>query len=187
MVLPVIPLGSQNPGQTDMPLCLHGRYETQKAILTDIVASLKKQGLIKLVIVNGHGGNSFKNMIRDLAVDYPDMTIVVVNWYEIIPQAGYFDCKDDHAGEMETSVMLHYHPELVLPLSEAGDGIAVPFAIEGLNDRTGWTPRNWAKTTKDTGVGNPKASTANKGQRYAEAVTDKISALLTELATKELY
>ena len=187
IVLPAVSLGSQNPGQTEIPLCIHGRYETQKAILTDVVASLYHQKFRKLVIVNGHGGNSFKNMIRDLAFDYPDFTIVVSNWYEIIPQTGYFECHDDHAGEMETSVLMHYHPEWVLPLSQAGEGNSTPFAIESLNDKTGWTPRNWVKTTKDTGVGNPKHATAEKGKRYANAVTDRLAKLFVELASKELY
>jgi creatinine amidohydrolase len=187
MVLPAIPLGSQNPGQTQMPLCIHGRYETQKAILTDIVASLCLQGFDKLAIVNGHGGNSFKNMIRDLAVDYPGFTIVVANWYDIIPQKEYFTNKDDHAGEMETSVMQYYHPGHVLPLDHAGNGDATPFAINSLNDKTAWTPRHWDKTTRDTGVGNPKMATAEKGKRYVEAVTDKLAELFIELVTKNLY
>ena len=187
MVLPAIPLGSQNPGQTEMPLCIHARYETQKAILSDIVASLHRQQFRKLVIVNGHGGNSFKNMIRDLAVDYPDFTIVVANWYEIIPQQGYFDNKDDHAGEMETSVIMHYYPELVLPLSEAGDGAETRFSIDSLNNKTAWTPRHWTKASKDTGIGNPKRATADKGKRYIDAVSDKLCKLFIELVTKELY
>jgi creatinine amidohydrolase len=187
MVLPAIPLGSQNPGQTEMPLCLHARYETQKAILTDIVASLHRQQFRTLVIVNGHGGNSFKNMIRDLAVDYPDFTIVVANWYEIIPQQGYFDNRDDHAGEMETSVMMHYHPDWVLPLAEAGDGKETPFAIESLNNKIAWTPRHWTKATADTGIGNPHMATADKGERYAAAVSDKLCKLFIELTNNELY
>ncbi|MDP4203162.1 MAG: creatininase family protein [Bacteroidota bacterium] len=187
MVLPAIPLGSQNPGQTDMPLCIHARYETQKAILTDIVASLQRQGFRKLVIINGHGGNSFKNMIRDLAVDYPDFTVVIANWYDIIPQEGYFENHDDHAGEMETSVIMHYFPELVLSLSEAGDGTETRFSIDSLNDKTAWTPRHWTKATSDTGVGNPKLATAEKGKRYTDAVSDRLCKLFIELTTKELY
>ena len=75
MVLPPVAMGAQNPGQRDLLFCIHYRYETQKAILSDIVASLYHQGIRKMVIVNGHGGNSFKSMIRDLAVDYPDVLI----------------------------------------------------------------------------------------------------------------
>ena len=69
MVLPPIPMGAQNPGQRDLSFCIHSRLETQYAILRDIVSSLYHQGYRRCLIVNGHGGNSFKNMIRDLSVD----------------------------------------------------------------------------------------------------------------------
>ncbi|MGC9151958.1 MAG: creatininase family protein [Microbacter sp.] len=187
VVLPAIPLGSQNPGQTDQPFCIHTRYETQKAILTDIVVSLRKQKFNKLVIVNGHGGNIFKNMIRDMLFDEPEMTIVVVDWYAIEPQEPYFEKHDDHAGEMETSVMLHFHPEWVRPLLEAGEGKETPFNIASLNQKIGWTPRHWDKATQDTGIGNPQHARAEKGEKYVEAVTDKIACLLEELAFKTIY
>ena len=186
MVLPPVLFGSQNPGQRELPFCIHSRYETQKAILTDIVASLNNQGVLKLVIVNGHGGNSFKNMIRDLAVDYPDFIIAIVDWFSIVPQTGFFEEKDDHAGEMETSVMMYYHPELVI-LNEAGDGASKPFAISSLNEKIAWIPRNWGKISNDTGVGNPKKSSAEKGELYAKAVAEKLGNLFVELGTKDIY
>lgn len=186
IVLPAIPLGSQNPGQRDMPFCLHGRYETQKAILQDIVESLNHQGIKKLVIVNGHGGNSFKNMFRDLALDYPDFTIVVCDWFAIVKQPDFFDYPDDHAGEMETSVMMHFHPELI-DLNEAGDGAANPFAVQSLKNKIGWLPRDWNAVTSDTGIGYPKAATAEKGAKCAEWAIGVISELIYEVATKPLY
>ena len=187
MILPAIPFGSQNPGQIDQPLCIHARYETQKAILTDIVAALNRQHFRKLILINGHGGNSFKNMVRDLAVDFPAVTLVVVDWFAIEPQSSYFENHDDHAGEMETSVMLHFHPEWVLPLSQAGKGILTPFNIPAINEKTGWTPRHWNRATTDTGIGNPKAATAEKGKQYVDVVTNKIAALLEQMAVNDLY
>ena len=83
MVLPVIPLGSQNPGQRELPFCIHARYETQKLVLTDIVESLEFQNISILVIMSGHGGNSFKPMIRDLSVDFPEMLIVSCEWFAV--------------------------------------------------------------------------------------------------------
>jgi creatinine amidohydrolase len=186
MVLPVIPLGAQNPGQRELPFCLHARYETQKSILDDIVESLDYQGIRTLVIMSGHGGNSFKPMVRDLTIDYPDMLIAVCEWFAVEPQAGYFENRDDHAGEMETSVMMYYHPELV-SLETAGAGADEPFAIKSLNDKVGWVPRDWAKTTTDTGVGDPRRASAEKGRRFAEVVTDKIAILFDELVNKPIY
>ncbi len=186
MVLPFIPFGSQNPGQLDLPFCLHGRYETQKAILTDIVASLNRQGINKLIIVNGHGGNNFKNMIRDLAVDYPFFLIASSDWFKIIPPNDFFDEPEDHAGEMETSVLMYYRPELV-DLSVAGDGAYSPFKPTTLREGVGWVPRNWSKVSKDTGIGCPHKATPEKGQKYAAAVADKMATLFIEFVTEELY
>ncbi|HCO68520.1 MAG TPA: amidase [Dysgonomonas sp.] len=186
MVLPPVPFGSQNPGQFDLPFCIHARYETQKAILTDIVSALNSQGINKLFIVNGHGGNSFKNMIRDLALDYPDFLIFSTEWFKIIPPGDFFEEVDDHAGELETSVMMHYRPDLV-NLSLAGDGKYMPFNIKSLRDGVAWTPRDWSKVSVDTGIGDPRKSTAIKGEKYAEAVTDKLSELFVEVVSDNLY
>ena len=180
MVLPAIPLGSQNPGQTGLMFCIHARYDTQRAILTDIVASLNHQGIRKLVIINGHGGNNFRNMIRDLSIDYPDFYIAVSDWYAVEKGSDYFDVPGDHADELETSVMMHYHPEWVLPLEEAGEGRSKAFSIPALKNKQAWIPRHWTKVTADTGIGNPKAATADKGKRFAEKVTDTLGQFLVD-------
>ena len=75
-------MGSQNPGQRELPFCVHAHYDTQRAILTDIVASLYHQGFRRLLIVNGHGGNNFKNMIRALTLDYPGMLMMTSEWFK---------------------------------------------------------------------------------------------------------
>ena len=186
MVLPPIPLGAQNPGQREVPFCIHTRYETQRMILTDIVDSLNLQGIHLLIVINGHGGNNFKPIIRDLAFDYPDMTIVYIDWFTVEPQKNYFENFDDHAGEMETSVMMHYHPELVR-MERAGTGASTPFNIEGLNAKVGWVPRQWNKISQDTGVGDPRKATAEKGKRYAEAITDKIAKLMNDLVKQSIF
>ena len=181
MVLPSVMMGAQNPGQRDLKFCIHYRYDTQRAILADIVASLHHQGFRKLLIVNGHGGNTFKSMIRDLAVDYPDFIILSSEWFTVLPGKDWFDDPGDHADELETSVMMYYHPELV-NLSEAGPGNANPFALESLRAKTAWLPRHWTKVTSDTGIGNPALATPEKGKRFAAAVAEKYALLLKELA-----
>ncbi len=181
MVLPPVNTGAQNPGQRDLKFCIHYRYETQRAILTDIVASLYHQGIRRLLIVNGHGGNSFKNMIRDLTIDYPDFIIASSEWFKICPAKDYFDIPGDHADESETSVMMHYHPELVR-LEEAGEGKARGFAIKAMKSGRIWTPRHWTLVTDDTGIGNPSLSTAEKGKRFAEAVVAEYAEFLHDFA-----
>lgn len=140
VVLPAIPLGAQNPGQTELLFCLHARMETQKAILQDIVASLHYQGLRRLLIINGHGGNIFNSFVRDLALDYKDFLIVTSDYFKLVDANAYFDEPGDHAGELETSLMLHYYPELVKPAETYGKGESKQFSIKGLRNRSFWLP-----------------------------------------------
>lgn len=181
MVMPAVNMGAQNPGQRQLPFCVHARYDTQRAILTDHVIALRTQGIHKLLIVSGHGGNNFKNMIRDLAADYPDFWIASSEWFKQANPHDFFDKPDDHADELETSVMMHYHPELV-NLSEAGNGKHGGFAIPGLRDGSVWMPRNWARVSRDTGIGDPSLATAEKGERFAQACVDKYVAFLAAFA-----
>ena len=186
MVLPTINLGSQNPGQRDLKFCLHVRCETQKAILTDIVSSLYLQGFRRMLLINSHGGNSFKNMVRDLAAEYPEFIIAVSDSFNVLPKDNYFEEEGEHADEFETSVIMHYHPELV-NLDEAGEGKWKPFAIQSVNEKVAWIPRNWQKISEDTGVGNPMKSTAAKGERFARDLVAKYAKLFYELAKGDIY
>lgn len=190
MVMPPVTMGSQNPGQRELCFCVHSRYETQMAILTDIVASLYTQGHRRLLIVNGHGGNTFKNMIRDLSLVYPDFFIACGEWFKMANVKEYFDYPADHADEIETSTMMYYHPDLVR-LEEAGEGRGRNFSIEAMRKGQIWLPRHWNLVTDDTGIGNPCRSTADKGRKFAEACTDAYAEFLHEFAAiktaKELY
>src|SRR5574344_146799 len=187
MVLPGIPLGSQNPGQIQLPFCIHTSQSTQLAILGDIVNSLEHQGINKLLIMSGHGGNNFKGAIRDLTINNPSFTICICEWFSLVKPQGYFEEKiDDHAGEMESSVMLHYYPQAV-EMDLAGESKDRNFAIEGVNKKVAWAPRDWSKATQDTGVGFPKKATAEKGKHYMEAVMPSIVDFIVDFSTKELY
>ena len=182
MVLPTIPLGVQNPGQIDLPFCLHTKPSTQTLIFKDIVEALHNQGIKKLILMNGHGGNDFKPMVREIQPQFPKMLISLVEWFKILNLSEYFEEDGDHAGEMETSVIMHFFPHLVLPLEEAGDGNAKSSKLKGILNKTAWLPRQWNKVSEDTGVGNPKKASAEKGKKYLEDLTSKIAEFFVEMA-----
>ncbi|CAA0251404.1 Creatinine amidohydrolase [Tenacibaculum maritimum] len=185
MVLPTIPFGV-NTGQLDLPLCMNMNPSTQHAILKDIVHVLNLQKVLKLVIINAHGGNNFKQIIRELSVEFPSVFICSLNWWQITNTEKYFDEPGDHAGELETATMMYLTPDLVLPLKEAGNGNAKNFKLKGLKE--GWvsSQRQWTAVSKDTGVGNPKKATKEKGQLFFEFVTKKIASFLEELHHADL-
>jgi creatinine amidohydrolase len=181
VVLPCIPYGVQNEGQRNVPGCINIRPTTQLAILEDIVTSLMGQSIQKLVIVNSHGGNDFKFAIRELQLLFPEMLVVTVDWWKhpvikkIVANPG------DHAGALETSVMMYLKPELVRPMEEAGTGKSVGFNIEALNSGWAWTPRDWSEVSEDTGVGDPSSATLEMGRAVVDAITEDIAVLIEEL------
>jgi len=183
VVLPTIPFGA-NAQQLDTPLTLDLNPSTQALVLGDVVASLEGR-VRKLLVLNGHGGNDFKQMIRELQ-PRSSVFLCAANWYTAVEPAPYFDAPGDHAGELETSVMLHLEPDLVRPLSEAGPGVARRFRIEGLRSGLAWAPRDWKRVTPDTGVGDPSAASAEKGARFFGAVTAALGSFLVELAVTDV-
>ncbi len=185
VVLPTVPFGV-NTGQLDVKLDLNLYPSTQAAILNDIVDALVRNDLYKLVVLNGHGGNDFKQMIRETQAFYPGSFISQVSWYRILDHANYFDEPGDHAGEMETSVMMHVAPDLVRPLDEAGDGAERRFKIAALREGWAWAERDWTEVTESTGVGSPYAANPEKGARFLRDVTEKIASFYVELAAADL-
>ena len=108
IVLPTVPFGV-NTGQLDIKLDLNLNPSTQLAVLQDLVEALAHQGIPKLLIVNGHGGNDFKQMVRELLPRFA-MFICCMDWYRIADQE-LFAAGGDHANEMETSLMQYLRPE----------------------------------------------------------------------------
>lgn len=180
VVLPVVPFGV-NTGQLDISLTINMNPSTQLRVLRDVAQSLAGQGVRKLVVLNGHGGNDFRQMIRELQPGLP-LFLCTLNWYTCVDPREFFTDPGDHGGELETSVMLYLAPELVRPLSEAGPGTARPFKIAAFRDGWAWAPRQWTRVTDDTGVGSPAAASVEKGGRYVAAVAQAIAGFLVELA-----
>jgi len=185
LVLPVIPFGV-NTGQLDIKVNINMNPTTQFAILKDIVDVLNRHEIYKLLILNGHGGNDFKQMIRELGVLYPKMMICTCNWYQSVENSDFFEKEGGHADEMETSLMLYLAPELVLPIKEAGRGSAKKFKIKALNEKWAWAERKWSKVTSDTGIGDPSMATPEKGEKYFNAVVEKISDLMLGLSKADI-
>jgi creatinine amidohydrolase len=181
VVLPAIPFGVQT-GQLDIPLCINLNPSTQAIVLEDVAASLAGSGIPRLLVLNAHGGNDFRQMIREVQTRV-DIFLCTINWWNCLDPRPFFDEPGDHAGELETSVMMHLVPDLVLPLEQAGDGAERKPRVAGLREGWAWAPRPWTRISADTGVGDPRASTAEKGAAFFAAVTERIAGFIVELAS----
>lgn len=180
IVLPTIPFGV-NTGQSDIYLDINLNPSTQLAILRDIITVLNRQGIHKLLIFNSHGGNDFKTMLRELGLEFPKMFLATSNWFQAMERKNYFELDGDHAEEMETSLLLYLKPELVLPKSTWGEGKEKKHKISEFSESWLWTERKWSKVTEDTGIGDPKFATKEKGERFFADVTEKIAKTMVEL------
>ena len=186
-MLPTMPYGTETNMQA-FPLAMNVMPSTLTALVGDLMDTLGRHHVRKLVIVNGHGGNDFKPMLREL-FGRAGVHLFLCNWYQVVAGDDYmqiFATGDDHAGEAETSLMLALRGDLV-----ARDGSGKLIADEGNTARTrfdavnkGWVSitRPWHLLTTNTGSGNPHQATAEKGERFLEILVERLAGFLVELS-----
>ncbi|WP_204037245.1 creatininase family protein [Micromonospora qiuiae] len=133
---------------------------TLSTIVTDITASLHRQGVDRLVLVNGHGGNYvLSNVVQEANTDRPRLALFPSrrDWDKARHDAGLDSTGHDdmHAGEIETSLLLHVAPESVGAEFDKSDHLAERphLLMLGMSAYT------------DTGViGQPSLATEAKGR-----------------------
>lgn len=184
-ILPNVPFGVQT-GQLDIPFCINVNPSTQLVILSDIIASLVAARVPKFVLLNGHGGNDFRQMLRELQSRHRGIFLSAVSWFQIDSGSGLFTTVGDHADERETSMMLQLHSDLVLPKSAWGDGRTFPSRLRAIREKWAWAQRDWSKATSDTGVGDPRESTSAKGEAYLRLLTERLASYLADLANADI-
>jgi creatinine amidohydrolase len=183
LLLPTMPFGvNTNHLQVPGALTLSVTPTTLLALLRDLVEALERQGLRKLVLLNGHGGNELKPLMRELH-HRTKVFLCLCDWFrmatDVYPKI--FVAPGEHADEVETSLGLAFFPELVRPeLADAG--AAQPTRFEAIN--RGWVgiTRPWHLVTTNTGLGDPSAATAEKGRQLMDIVVERLSAFLVQLA-----
>lgn len=190
MLLPTIPYGTQT-NQRAFPFSMNVNPSTLGALIGDLVESLVGQGILKIVLLNSHGGNDLKSVLREMYGKSP-AKLFLCNWYQIFQDVygEIFQESDDHAGEMETSLALAYWPELV---AKNPDGTLVADAGRKATTRfdavnRGWVSitRPWHLLTTNAGAGNPHAAKAEKGRRLVELLVDRLATFLVELSAAEV-
>lgn len=192
VLLPSIPYGTET-NQMEFPLAMNVNPTTLGYMIRDIVASLEKHGVRKLVILNSHGGNEFKPLLREM-LGTTSVQMFLCDWFRRISadvQAEIFDEPGDHAGEMETALGLAFFPELVdhdpgTGQITADEGAVKSTRFDAVNQ--GWVSisRPWHLLTTNTGAGNPHPATAEKGRRLMAVIVERLSRFLVDLAASPL-
>jgi creatinine amidohydrolase len=185
VLLPAIPYGTET-NQMKFPLAMNLNPSTVARVIADLVQSLETHGILRCLLLNGHGGNDLKWVLRELHQS-TKVHIFLCNWYKVCADvySTIFERSDDHAGEMETSMGLLHFPGLV-DLSQADPGAVRPSRFEAV--RRGWVEltRPWHLLTTNSGSGDPRSATAAKGQKLTALAAERIGRFLCELAQSPL-
>lgn len=187
VLLPAMPFGV-NTNHMKIPggLACSVTPTTLLALISDLTEALSLQGVKKLVLLNGHGGNELKPLTRQLH-HRTDVFLCVCDWYrmaaDLYPQI--FEQPGEHADEVETSLGMAYFPDL-MRCELADNGAARPSRFEAIN--RGWITitRPWHLVSANTGLGDPKPATAAKGVRLMEALAERLGGFLAELGMAEM-
>jgi len=190
VLLPTIPYGTQT-NMFQLPLAMNLNPSTLTMVVMDLVESLVRSGVRKVLLLNSHGGNEIKTILRELSGSTAAQ-LFVCNWYKAFTDeyANIFEHPDDHAGEMETSFAMAFFPELINRRPDgalaADDGAVAEPRFEAL--RQGWVSitRPWHLLTSNAGVGYPHEASAEKGQRMMELLIERLATFLVELSQSPL-
>jgi creatinine amidohydrolase len=190
VLLPTVPYGTET-NMHHLPLAINVDPTTLFRFVTDIVKSCVNSGVRKIVLLNSHGGNEMKPLLRELA-DKLDGHLFLCNWYLVLKDEypNIFEHMDDHGGEMETSFILATHPHLVAKTAAgnlaADDGATAQTRFDAIN--RGWVSitRPWHLLTTNTGSGYPHAASAEKAEKMLALLADRLGTFLTELSAAKL-
>lgn len=190
VLLPTLPYGTQS-NQREFPFSLNLQPSTLNRVVFDLIESLSYQGIRKIVLLNSHGGNDLKSLLREL-YGRVEAQVFLCNWYTVFRDVYHeiFEERDDHAGEVETSIALAYCPHLVARNADgtlaADEGRKAVTRFEAVNE--GWISitRPWHLLTTNTGAGNPHRASAEKARRMMEVLVERLVPFLVDLSAAEL-
>lgn len=190
-----------DPHHMHMPGSISQNRESFLGKCIDIGTSLTHHGYERVLFVNGHGSNThlLDQVQRQVNLHRPEARAAAVTWWELqevvelmaeIGEGG--PSGSSHAGESETSVYLHLHPDDV-DMDEAVREI--PYEDYPKHFARGWWAGDheeastrvtmmeyWSKFT-DSGVsGDATVASAEKGEKIVEAAVTGLNSVLDEFA-----
>jgi creatinine amidohydrolase len=188
LVLPTMPYGV-NSNQVPNPYAQSIRPATLITFVKDVIDTLEQQGIRKVVILNGHGGNTttLGAALRELFASNRKVFVAMVETWtpysaereKIIETGG------DHAAEEETSIALALFPEKVRmdTAAQAKDSV---LKLESMKVPYIAFMRPWNHVSDNTGTGDPTRATPGKGAKLVDLFLERISRFLKELSDAEL-
>lgn len=155
---------------------------TLRALCIDLCRSMYEQGLRNFLLLTGHAGGTHTSTLIDAGEElleiFADVRVAVVTEFMLASQEGAKIIEtpgDAHAGEIETSRILHSHPHLVQGSAER-EFPTFPLGILVRDKQKYWPGGVW---------GDPTKATAAKGEMIELLVVEALCRLLDQLERPE--
>ena len=159
--------------------------DTLKNMVIEIAECLKKHGVSKMIIVNGHGGNKAALTCASQIIRHKLNMLVIVDSGEIVKEEIAEEKEDFHAGEKETSTSLYNREELVRKEKIKNPDFRYPKEILRFSTGINWNFKT--KDVTDTGaMGYPEKATKEKGKKLWEAHINALAKLIEEIREIEI-
>ncbi|MBN8860097.1 MAG: creatininase family protein [Sphingobacteriales bacterium] len=157
----------------------------------DIIRSVIQHGFHKIILLNSHGGNQAigQVLMEQLGHEYPQVHLVMTTWWRVAIKRLYEITETGpggvgHAGEFETSLMLHIAPDLVIQklIFPKTNRPTFPWAESDMLRGSGASYFRNMRAMTVTGVfGDPTAASAPKGQQITDAVITALQQVVKDL------
>ena len=185
LVAPAMPFGN-SIHHMKFPGTITLTFDTLVDVYKEVCESLIKHGFKKVVIMNGHGGNT--NAIAQALREVRDETGVIVYSLMVFPSTFGADSmkileqKDGgHACELETSIGLYLDQRVLMERAEDWKPPSTWTEFDTKYRRKVTTAGNWDELTEIGSIGEPTLATKEKGEKMVKAVVEEISIFIEDL------
>lgn len=175
------------PGTLDVPQPVYIQ------LVTELCKSMTSMGATKVFILNGHGGNDtpLRAALRELKTAAPQTRFVFASYWTLAAKTLREVRESEmggmgHACEMETSVMLHLHPDRVHLDRAVRDGPAHtdPYRKADMQvARPVFFVNEFHEVTQSGVIGHPDLASAEKGKRFLDGITKDVTAFVEHFLT----
>jgi len=185
LLYPTLPIGN-NVNFKMFPFACRVAVRTLMRMLLDILAAVEEDGIRKVVLVNGHGGNT--DTIGAVLREHFDRTprgqraFVAMTWGPPSPQAAaLIEHHSDHGGEDETSRIMYVRPDLVRTDKLQEMPLGRPILRSAAEGKLHFV-RPWHAYVPMGGGGETRKASAEKGKAIIESGAENLAAVLVDLS-----
>lgn len=166
-------------------------HDDMLGIIEELADAALDNGFDSLLLLNGHGGNDslISSATSTIGTDHPKTEVLGLTYFQLA--ASFIDNIRDselggmgHAGEFETSLMLHLRPELVKEDLMEGTNMDEPYP-QGIDDLVAGGPlsvyRDFTEYSDSGAIGDPTLASAEKGEQILDRLCDEVADILSQM------